>query len=214
MAHNVLAMHAQLSIYPETTFFVSPIPICIASIIIMFAVNSSVETLAWGLSKEDVHLSLKLYPLFRWRWLRRENTGVSPLIGRLAEKVFSYKFPVETGPFPPPILLDEMYWLTTEALRSKTPPSVQDVWNPLVPARATVPMKTGIDAAMHEHRPQLPLPTSLEEQQDRFITATARSPFAECTRSSVINIDMSGGAEHDTLNEQGAIVRSIVLPLF
>ncbi|KAF9520914.1 hypothetical protein BS47DRAFT_1378679 [Hydnum rufescens UP504] len=194
VAHNVLVIHAQLATYPEATFFVSPMPIYIASMIILLAVLSRVETLAWGLSKEDIQLSLKLYSLFRWRWPRHQDTGLNVLITRIAKKHYGYKFPMETGPCLPPILLDEMYWLTSEALRSKIPPSLENVWDLRVPARAPEPMQTGIGVETHEHRPHLPLAVSLEQQQDCFVAA--QSPFTEYVIASMIDIDTSGGAEH------------------
>jgi Fungal specific transcription factor domain len=208
-AHNVLVIHAQLATYPEATFFVSPMPIYIASMIILLAVLSRVETLAWGLSKEDIQLSLKLYSLFRWRWPRHQDTGLNLLITRIAKKYYGYKFPMETGPCLPPILLDEMYWLTPEALRSKVPPSLENVWDLPVPARTPEPMQTGIGVETHEHRPHLPLAVSLEQQHDRFAAATAQSPFTEYAIASMINIDTSGGAEHGIL-PQHDMVRSVV----
>jgi len=199
VAHNVLVIHAQLATYPEATFFVSPMPIYIASMIILLAVLSRVETLAWGLSKEDIQLSLKLYSLFRWRWPRHQDSGLNVLITRIAKKYYGYKFPMENGPCRPPILLDEMYWLTSEALRSKIPPSLENVWDLPVPARTPEPMQTGIGVETHEHQPHPPLAVSLEQQQDRFAAATAQSPFTEYAIASMINIDTSGGAEHGVL---------------
>jgi hypothetical protein len=190
MAHNVLVLHAQLTSFPEVAFFVAPIPIHIAAMIILFAAISKVETLAWGLAKEDIALALKLVPLFRWRWgarARAQQQGTYPLVSRLAIKVFGSEVAAEQGPISPPILLDEMYWLSNDVLRSDRPAKIEEVWNP--PASGVKPTPSGLGAAHHEQRRHVPIPTSLQQQQDLFVAATSGAPFTNYAQDSLIDID-------------------------
>lgn len=189
MAHNVLVLHAQLTSFPEVAFFVAPVPIHIAAMIILFAAISKVETLAWGLAKEDISLALKLVPLFRWRWGARsskvQHQGTYPLVSRLAVKVFGPVVAVEQGPISPPILLDEMYWLSNDILRSDRTPKIEEVWNPLV--TGVKPTPSGLGAAHHEQRRHQPIPTTLQQQQELFDSATRG--VTNYAQDSLIDID-------------------------
>ncbi|KAF8311076.1 hypothetical protein DL93DRAFT_2061475, partial [Clavulina sp. PMI_390] len=86
-AHNVLAFHSCLVQQPDVAFFVSPIPIQMTAMIILYARFSKVEALDPEIAKADCALALKLVPTLRWRWERQDNQGSHPLIARLAHKL-------------------------------------------------------------------------------------------------------------------------------
>jgi hypothetical protein len=169
-AHNVLVIQAQLTSFPESSFFVSPIPVHVAAMVILFAAISKVETLAWGLAKEDVSLALKLVPHFRWRWQRQE--GSHALILRLATKVFG-GMNVGQGPISPPMLLDEMYWLSDAILKSDSPPRIEDVWNQPSPGSTEAkPLPVGLGDEHHEQKLAQKTSATLGEQEAQFVAAT------------------------------------------
>lgn len=203
-AHNVLVIHAQLAAYPEVAFFVSPIPIHVAAMIILFASISKVETLAWGLAKEDVSLALKLVPLFRWRSPATDAAdqgSAYPLIQRLAVKVYG-AMEVVAGPISPPMLLDEMYWLADSILRSDRPPRIEEVWNQPPPgAPDSAPLPVGLGGEDHEQKLSLGEGATLHEQQAQFVAATeqhdttaAASGSATVAGAGLMDIDRESAA--------------------
>jgi hypothetical protein len=109
--------------YPNIAFFVSPIPIHIAAMVILYAVISQVETIPYNIAKEDVCIALKLVPLYRWRWHRKDSHGSHPLIVRLAQKVFGEDLLYGFGPTGPPVLMEERSW--TIGLNRPPPPPVK-----------------------------------------------------------------------------------------
>ena len=192
-AHNVLVIHAQLMAYPEVAFFVLPIPMYVAVMIILFASISKVETLAWGLAKGDVGLALSLVPLFRWCWARDDQQGCHPLISCLAIKVYS-SVDVEQGPIPPPMLLDEMYWLSDGILQSDRPPCIEEVWNPPGPgAPDSQPLPVGLGGEHHEQKLTQASNATLHEQQEQFVAATQQHHTAGTT-GSTMDIDRAGAS--------------------
>lgn len=214
-AHNVLVIHAQLTAYPEVAFFVSPIPIHVAAMIILFASISKVETLAWGLAKEDVSLALKLVPLFRWRSPTTGEAGSAyPLIQRLAVKVYG-TMEVVAGPISPPMLLDEMYWLADSILRSDRPPRIEEVWNQPAPgAPDSAPLPVGLGGEDHEQKLSQGEGATLRDQQAQFVAATEQHDTVPATGSAagaeagVMDIDgetapRAGETEDDDYDAEG-----------
>jgi hypothetical protein len=111
-SHNILIVHAQLTSFPNIAFFVSPIPIQIAAMVILYGSISSCTALKEREAREDVGIALKLIPLFRWRWVRKDAHGSYPLIVRLAQMVFGPEVMHSYGPYSPPILKEERPWTT------------------------------------------------------------------------------------------------------
>ena len=165
----------------------------VAAMIILFASISKVETLAWGLAKEDVGLALRLVPLFRWRWTREDQQGSHSLISRLAIKVYG-SVDVEQGPISPPMLLDEMYWLSDNILRSDRPPRIEEVWNQPAPgAPDSQPLPVGLGGEHHEQKLSQASNATLREQQEQFVAATQQH-YASGTTGSPMDIDRDGAA--------------------
>jgi len=80
-----------------------------------------------------------------------------------------------------------MYWLSNEILRTDRTPKIEEVWSPLV--SGVKPTPSGLGAAHHEQRRHLPIPTSLQQQQDLFVAATSGAPFTNYAQDSLIDID-------------------------
>ncbi|KAJ2926835.1 hypothetical protein H1R20_g10255, partial [Candolleomyces eurysporus] len=67
-SHNMIIIHNQLIRFPNTGFFVSPIPLHIAAMVILYGHMSKVECLPFNTALEDLWLALDMLPRFRWRW--------------------------------------------------------------------------------------------------------------------------------------------------
>ncbi|KDQ14329.1 hypothetical protein BOTBODRAFT_349070 [Botryobasidium botryosum FD-172 SS1] len=132
MSHNVLIVHAQLTTFPDIAFFVSPIPIHIAAMVILYSVISRCEVLPYATAKEDVCIALKLVPLFRWRWSRKDCHGSHPLIVRLAQRVFDQDLMEGFGPTRPPMLMEEQIWSDCDARLLSTTSSHPQPSNPAI----------------------------------------------------------------------------------
>ena len=108
-SHNVIIVHNQLIRFPDIAFFVSPIPLHIAAMVILYGHMSHCERLPRQVMIEDVWLALDMLPRFRWRWERKDLNGGHPLLFKLAEKVLN----VDLHSVVPPkdtILLPELDW--------------------------------------------------------------------------------------------------------
>lgn len=110
-AHNVIIVHNQLIRFPDAAFFVSPIPLHIAAMVILYGHMSHCERLTRQEMIEDVWMALDMLPRFRWRWERKDLNGGHPLISKLAEKVLNVNLRT-VGPTQDPILLSELDWET------------------------------------------------------------------------------------------------------
>ncbi|CAL1715970.1 unnamed protein product [Somion occarium] len=140
-SHNIIVVHNQLIRFPDISFFVSPIPLHIAAMVILFGHMSKCERLPREVAMEDVWMALNMLPSFRWRWERKDLKGGHPLIGKLAEEVLKVNLH-QVAPTSAPMLLSEQDWDT-------------DVLSPKQPApSATPPMRPGFPY------PQTPGPTS------------------------------------------------------
>lgn len=197
-AHNVLMVQTQLAMSPEVSFFTSPVPVHVAAMIIIFASISKVETLAWGQAREDVGLALKLVPLFRWRWQPRQDESSHTLILRLADKVYG-AMEVEQGPLSPPMLLDEMYWLSETMLNSDAPPRIEDVWNPPQTGSTPPGLPTHLGGEHHTQKLSQKPQTTLQEQEAQFVAATeaTASTAAGAAVVSAMDIDRPSAAQAD-----------------
>lgn len=188
-AHNVLSVQAHLTTFPESNFFISPIPVQVAAMIILFAAISKVETLAWGLAKEDILTALKLSQPRRSLPIppHLPSSGVHALIHKLAVKVYGAAIDTSagSGPLPPPMLIDEMYWLPSTILTSDRPPRIEDVWNQPAPGDPdSQPLPVGLGGEWHELKTNLGPNATLSEQQAQFEAATEGTPVG-----SVMDID-------------------------
>ncbi|KAH8977702.1 hypothetical protein EDB86DRAFT_3067616 [Lactarius hatsudake] len=96
VSHNIIVVHNQLLRFPDISFFVSPIPLHIAAMVILFGPH-------------DVWMALDMLPSFRWRWERKETNGSHPLIATLAEKVLEVNLR-QVGPSSHPVLMPELDW--------------------------------------------------------------------------------------------------------
>jgi len=92
-SHNVIVVHAQLIKFPDIAFFVSPIPLHIAAMVILFGQMSHCDNLPRAVAIEDIWQALDMLPRFRWHWERRDMGGAHPLIERVAEKVLEIELP-------------------------------------------------------------------------------------------------------------------------
>ncbi|KAG9315092.1 hypothetical protein JVU11DRAFT_4204 [Chiua virens] len=110
-SHNIIIVHNQLIRFPDTAFFVSPIPLHIAAMVILYGHMSHCERLTRQVMIEDVWMALDMLPRFRWRWERKDLNGGHPLISKLAEKVLNVDLH-SVGPPKDPVLLSEVEWDT------------------------------------------------------------------------------------------------------
>jgi len=102
-------VHNQLLRFPDIAFFVSPIPLHIAAMVILFGHMSRCDSLTRQVALEDVWMALDMLPSFRWRWERKEMNGSHPLIATLAEKVLGVNLR-QAGPTSHPVLMPELDW--------------------------------------------------------------------------------------------------------
>jgi hypothetical protein len=109
VSHNIIVIHNQLLRFPDISFFVSPIPLHIAAMVILFGHMSRCDSLTRQVALEDVWMALDMLPSFRWRWERREMNGSHPLIATLAEKVLGVNLR-QAGPSSHPVLMSEIDW--------------------------------------------------------------------------------------------------------
>jgi hypothetical protein len=109
-SHNVIALHQHLTRSPDVAFFVSPIPIHLAAMVILYAEISNCIHIPRTVAKHDIHVALTIVPNRRWRWQRKDLHASHPLISALAERHYGTDFIRSLGPPPPPILMSEIAW--------------------------------------------------------------------------------------------------------
>ncbi|KAJ1307347.1 hypothetical protein OPQ81_001453 [Rhizoctonia solani] len=109
-SHNVLALHQHLTRSPDVAFFVSPIPIHVAAMVILYAEISNCIHIPRSTAKHDIQVALTIVPNRRWRWQRKDLHASHPLISALAERHYGVEFTRELGPVPPPTLMSEIPW--------------------------------------------------------------------------------------------------------
>src|SRR5260221_761826 len=168
-SHNVIILHADLTRHPEVAFFVSPIPIHVAALLITFSTIIKVDTLALGLAADDVGMAIRIVPYFRWRWSNkhRENQLVNSLAHRTYGSLLS-----TTGPISPPIWYPEHIWISSEVLSSNAPPKLDEV---MQAGPGNAPLQTGLGESHHARREA---PDSLQKQLQAHAEAT-ENPIVE-----------------------------------
>ncbi|KAI0350042.1 hypothetical protein OH77DRAFT_1593837 [Trametes cingulata] len=123
-SHNIIVVHNQLIRFPDIAFFVSPIPLHIAAMIILYGHMSHCERIPKQTALEDVWMALDMLPSFRWRWEGKDVSGGHPLIAKLAEKVLDVNLH-QVAPTGAPMLLSEQDWDGEGILSSKPPSGTQ-----------------------------------------------------------------------------------------
>ena len=108
-SHNIIVVHNHLIRFPDIAFFVSPIPLHIAAMVILYGHMSRCERIPHQVALEDVWMALDMLPSFRWRWERKDLNGGHPLIAKLAEKVLDVNLH-QVAPTGAPVLLSEQDW--------------------------------------------------------------------------------------------------------
>ncbi|OCH90015.1 hypothetical protein OBBRIDRAFT_835375 [Obba rivulosa] len=110
VAHNIIVIHNQLIRFPDIAFFVSPIPLHISAMVILYAHISKCYRLDQQVALEDVWMALDMLPSFRWRWERKDLNGGHPMIEKLAEIIFHANLH-QVAPTSVPLLLSEQDWM-------------------------------------------------------------------------------------------------------
>ncbi|KII84447.1 hypothetical protein PLICRDRAFT_168043 [Plicaturopsis crispa FD-325 SS-3] len=108
-SHNIIVMHNQLIKFPDIAFFVSPIPLHIAAMVILYGHMSTCNRLSRQVAVEDVWMALDMLPRFRWRWERKDVRGGHPLITKLAEQILKVNLR-QVGPPRETVLIPEKEW--------------------------------------------------------------------------------------------------------
>lgn len=108
-SHNIIIVHNQLIRFPDIAFFVSPIPLHIAAMVILYGHMSRCDRITRQVALEDVWMALDMLPSLRWRWERKDLNGGHPLIAKVAEKVLEVNLH-QVGPPSHPMLMSEQDW--------------------------------------------------------------------------------------------------------
>ncbi|KZT29939.1 hypothetical protein NEOLEDRAFT_1056054 [Neolentinus lepideus HHB14362 ss-1] len=162
-SHNIVVVHNQLIRFPDIAFFVSPIPLHIAAMVILYGHMSKCERLTRQVALEDVWMALDMLPRFRWRWERKDMTSGHPLIAKLAEKVLDVNLH-QVGPPSHPVLLSEQDWESDAGMLSpalSSSGSVHGSQSQHTPSKATPTTysgpgyapPTGSNGGSHSHTP-------------------------------------------------------------
>lgn len=110
-SHNVIIMHAILTNIPDIGFFVSPLPLHLAAITIIYGQSCGFTTLSYETGYEDVQSALHITPALRWTWERKDASGgVSPITLELANRVFKRKPSMSDRPKQLSDFLPEVDW--------------------------------------------------------------------------------------------------------
>ncbi|KIP11070.1 hypothetical protein PHLGIDRAFT_84228 [Phlebiopsis gigantea 11061_1 CR5-6] len=136
-SHNIIVVHHQLIRFPDIAFFVSPIPLHIAAMVILYGHMSKCDRLPREVALEDVWMALDMLPSFRWRWERKDLKGGHPLIAKLAEEVLKVNLH-QVSPTAPPMLISEADWDTDVAYSPKSQhPATPTLSSPYPPSPYT-----------------------------------------------------------------------------
>lgn len=160
MSHNIIVVHNQLIRFPDIAFFVSPIPLHIAAMVILYGHMSHSECLSKETMIEDVWMALNMLPRFRWRWERKDLNGGHPLISRLAEKVLEVDLR-SVAPTKDSVLISELDWDTDGPGGMMGSPSLMSQMQPQKPSVVThPPYQAGGHMGPMTYSPQRPMPQS------------------------------------------------------
>ena len=104
-------MHASLTQIPDIGFFVSPLPLHLAAITIIYGQSCGFTTISYETGYEDVQSALHITPALRWQWERKDaGGGVHPITLELANRVFKRKPPVSDRPKLTSVFMPEEDW--------------------------------------------------------------------------------------------------------
>ncbi|KAL5485752.1 hypothetical protein ACEPAI_6793 [Sanghuangporus weigelae] len=109
-SHNIIVVHYCLIKFADVAFFVSPIPLHIAAMVILYGQMSQCDRLPRDVAIEDIWFALDMLPRFRWRWERKDMNGGHPLIEKLAEKVLGLNLSEMKRSGGVPVLIPEDDW--------------------------------------------------------------------------------------------------------
>ncbi|EJD49039.1 hypothetical protein AURDEDRAFT_112760 [Auricularia subglabra TFB-10046 SS5] len=107
-AHNIIVIHCSLVRFPDAAFFVSPLPLHISAMIIIYGVMCESYVQDKQRALDDVWLALSMLPHLRWRWERKDMQGMHPIISKIAEKVFKMDFTQIKNESSPGVLVPEV----------------------------------------------------------------------------------------------------------
>ncbi|KAL4074971.1 fungal-specific transcription factor domain-containing protein [Scleroderma yunnanense] len=160
-SHNIIVVHNHLIRFPDIAFFVSPIPLHIAAMVILYGHMSQSGCLSRQVMIEDVWMALDMLPRFRWRWERKDLNGGHPLISKLAEKVLDVNL-CSVAPAKDPMLIPELDWetdspglLSSPSLMSQSQIHLQSQ-KPAVVAHSQYPTSSHMGGLVYG--PQRPMP--------------------------------------------------------
>ncbi|KAI0749850.1 fungal-specific transcription factor domain-containing protein [Daedaleopsis nitida] len=131
-SHNIIVVHNQLIRFPDIAFFVSPIPLHIAAMVILYGHMSRCDRIPRQIAMEDVWMALDMLPSFRFRWERKDLNGGHPLISKLAEKVLDVNLH-QVAPTGPSWLLSEHDWEGEHTFSPKPSAKGQSGQSPMTP---------------------------------------------------------------------------------
>lgn len=171
-SHNIIIVHNEMIRFPDIAFFVSPIPLHIAAMVILYGHMSSCKMLTRQQALEDVWMALDMLPRFRWRWERKDLNGGHPLIAKLAEKVFDAPLH-QAGPTSRPMLMPELEW--TLSLDGSTTPGSPMVATPSTAAASTTSFVP--TAGFSGTRPQVKLQEGLAEVPPQWFYPLPHEPL-------------------------------------
>jgi hypothetical protein len=104
-------MHAILTSIPDIGFFVSPLPLHLAAITIIYGQSCGFTTLTYETGYEDVQSALHITPALRWKWERKDASGgVHPITLELANRVFKRKPSMSDRPKQLSDFMPEVDW--------------------------------------------------------------------------------------------------------
>ncbi|CCA71448.1 hypothetical protein PIIN_05387 [Serendipita indica DSM 11827] len=154
-SHNIVIMHASLTKIPDIGFFVSPLPLHIAAMTIIYGHKCGFPTLPYETGYEDVQSALHVTPALRWQWERKDASGgAHPITSELAKQVFKRR-PRVDGPRPIPEFMPEESWEEEDRQHLAQPVDAHlEVWpatvwqpGPLWPEHHPVPVRAHNDGS-------------------------------------------------------------------
>lgn len=138
-------MHNHLIRFPDIGFFVSPIPLHIAAMVILYGYMSKSGGLEKSVVVQDIWMALDVLPRMRWRWQRKDVNGEHPLITNLAEKVLEINLR-DVVPSGDHMLISEHDWDSEVPVPPMGGPAKQEHGTPVMNNASSFPAKGGYSA--------------------------------------------------------------------
>lgn len=209
-AHNVIIMHSHLIRFPDIGFFVSPIPLHIAAMVILYGHMSQSGGLEKAVVIQDIWMALDVLPRMRWRWERKDVNGEHPLIMKLAEKVLEINLH-EVVPSGDMVLMPEQDWDSDIPVSmggvAKQEHSTPVMTNASFPAQGNYPPHPSRSAPMNglrntesENKQLLELPSNLFYPFFPERKVSNRQDFNELLAAASAQ---SGGYDGYSVDEEG-----------